>query len=77
MAMKACFEIAGLLVGFLGALFLTISQVPGSVYEGRPGDREERAYIVLRHPCLWKWGLGLLCGAFALQLAALLFARVA
>ncbi len=64
------FQLIGLLVGFLGALFLTISQRPGGgVYGGLP--RREVAYLVLEYPRLWGRGLWLLCAGFVMQLAAL------
>ena len=61
-----CLQIAGLVVGFAGALLLTISQRPGEIYQGT--SRGEVAYIVLAHPRLWKLGLWLLVGGFVVQL---------
>lgn len=63
-------QIAGLVVGFLGALFLTISQRPGDIFSGGPGGREV-AYVVLKYPWLWTGGLWLLCGGFGLQGASI------
>jgi hypothetical protein len=51
-----CLQLAGLVVGFAGALLLTISQRPGEIYQGT--GRGEVAYIVLGYPRLWKLGLG-------------------
>ena len=67
-------QMGGLLIGFVGALFLTISQRPGGgVYEGRP--RGEVPYLVLEYPRLWLWGLRLLCAGFLLQFAHLICSR--
>jgi hypothetical protein len=65
-------QLLGLLLGFLGALFVTIAQQPGGgVFEGRPGG--EVAYLALEYPRLWKVGLWLLCAGFVFQGASLFF----
>jgi hypothetical protein len=61
-----CLQLAGLIVGFAGALLLTISQRPGEIYQGT--SKGEVAYIVLAHPRLWKTGLWLLVAGFVIQL---------
>ena len=65
-------QLLGLLLGFAGALLITMSQRPGhSISEGRASG--EVPYVVLESPRAWTWGLRLLCGGFILQFAALLF----
>ncbi len=66
MLMAHCLQLAGLIVGFAGALLLTVSQRPGEIYQGT--SRGEAAYIVLRHSWLWKVGLWLLVAGFVVQL---------
>jgi len=74
-AMTWWLSLAGLLAGFLGALFLTISQQPDrGIAEGRPHGREVY-HLVLERPRLWTWGLWLLCGGFLLQLVSLVSSR--
>ncbi len=52
-------QLGGLVLGFLGALFVTISQQPGGgVFEGRRSG--EVAYLVLEHSRLWKAGLAVM-----------------
>jgi len=45
-----CLQLTGLIVGFAGALLLTVSQRRGEIYQGT--SRGEVAYIVLRHSWL-------------------------
>ncbi len=53
-------QLPGLVLGFLGALFLTISQQPGGgIFAGRATG--EVPYLVLEYPRLWGVGLWLLC----------------
>ena len=59
-------QLAGLIIGFAGALLLTISQRQGQIYQGT--SIGEVAYIVLAHPRLWRLGLCLLVGGFVIQL---------
>ena len=68
----AWLQLIGLLVGFAGALLLTISQRPGGgIFAGRPGG--EVPYLVLEYPRLWKCGLWLLCLGFLFQLLSFFF----
>src|SRR5262245_26107926 len=54
-AMTWWLSLAGLLAGFLGALFLTISQQPDrAIVDGRPHGKEVE-HLVLECPRLWKW----------------------
>jgi hypothetical protein len=61
-----CLQFAGLIVGFAGALRLTISQRPGDL----PGNQilVRGTYIVLARPRLWKLGLWLLVADFVIKL---------
>ncbi len=64
------FQLAGLVIGFIGAMFVTVSQRPGGgAFEGRPGG--EVPYVVLEYPLLWKLGLWLLSTGFLLQAVSL------
>jgi hypothetical protein len=70
-----CLQLAGLLVGFVGALLVTVSQRSGkNAFEGRAAG-EEVAYVVLEYPRLWTSGLWLLSAGFVLQLISLNLTR--
>ena len=66
-------QLVGLLVGFVAAIFMAISQGPGGITHGT--ERGEAPYIILARPRLWRWGLYLLSVAFVFQLASLILHR--
>jgi len=73
---------AGLVVGFLAALFLGISQqsVSGDAAIGtvdqKSGRRIEYSFVILRYPRLWSSGIYLLIVGFGLQLAGYILERM-
>jgi hypothetical protein len=73
---------AGLVVGFLAALLLGISQQSASgdaaigTVEQRSGRRIEHSFVILRYPRLWSSGIYLLIVGFALQFAGYILERV-
>ena len=65
-------QFLGLLLGFLGALFLVFGQQSferGQGFERKDGSTAD--FVVLLYPKTWRTGLMFLCAGFLLQLAAL------
>jgi len=66
-------QLVGLVVSFIGALFLGVAQqgagedaVIGTV-DTRSGRPRQSSFVILHHPRLWWWGIVLLILGFALQ----------
>ncbi len=58
-------QILGLVIGFAGALLVTVTQRQGGISDVTGG--KESFYIVLAYPRLWKVGLYLLSAGFVIQ----------
>ena len=71
-------QLGGLVAAFVGSLFLAFGQgrMPGDdtemEQEDSRGQTHSVAFVFLRHPRLWRRGLGLLAFGFALQLLGLI-----
>ena len=61
-----CLQIAGLVVGFVRALLVTVTQRPGGISDVVGG--KESFYVVMAYPRLWRLGLCLLSIGFVIQL---------
>ena len=75
-------QIAGLVVGFAGALLLALAQREGDIEQvfGRTIQEAAmargRRYIVLAYPCAWTTGLWLLTIGFFLQGAGMIWEKI-
>jgi hypothetical protein len=70
--MATWLQLAGTVTGFVGAVFLGVSQQGisdhAAVVEVKPGGAQTvTAFVFLRHPRLWRWGFVLLSFGFVLQ----------
>ena len=59
------FQLLGLIVGFVGALLLLLSQRESAITHST--DKGKATYLILAHPRWWGWGLYLLCASFVIQ----------
>lgn len=65
-------QFGGLVLGFIGAFLLTISQqATRDSVEGR-ADGREVGFVLLERPGLWRLGLALVCVGFLLQATSML-----